>query len=75
LKTFYLDSKGHYVDSEVLRNINLTAQLRNSNTKLLGHIDYAFIDTSGTLHIYNFKVTHNSLNKWSRDKINTFRYE
>ena len=75
LKTFYLDSKGHYVDSEVLRNINLTAQLRNSNTKLLGHIDYAFVDTSGTLHIYNFKVTHNSLNKWSRDKINTFRYE
>ena len=75
LKTFYINSKGHYVDSEVLRNINLTAQLKNSNTKLLGHIDYAFIDTSGTLHIYNFKVTHNSLNKWSKDKINTFRHE
>ena len=75
LKNFYKDSKGHYANSEVLRNINVTAQLKNSNTKLFGHIDYAFIDTSGTLHIYNFKVTHNSLNKWSKDKIATFRYE
>lgn len=75
LRDFYLNNKGHYVDSEIIRNINLTAQLKNSNTKLLGHIDYAFVDTSGTLHIYNFKVTHSSLNKWSKDKVNTFRYE
>ena len=75
LKTFYRENKSHYVDSEVLRNINLTAQLKNSNTKLFGHIDYAFISTSGTLHVYNFKVTHNPINKWSFDKKENFRYE
>ena len=74
LKSFYFE-KGHYKDSEVIRNINLTAQLKDSDTKLFGHIDYAFIDTSGTLHIYNFKVTHNSLNKWSHDKKKLFKYE
>jgi len=40
-----------------VRGINLTAKLNFSDTTLFGHIDYAFIDDDGTLHIYNFKAS------------------
>lgn len=75
LKDFYIKTKGKFEDSEVIRNFNLTAQLRNVDTKLFGHIDYAFIDQFGNLQIYNFKITSTSPNKWSRDKKESYRYE
>lgn len=75
LRKFYLENKGHFVDSEVLRNINVSSQLRESTTKLFGHIDYAFVDTFGVLHIYNFKVTSTPINKWSFDKKESYKYE
>lgn len=75
LKEFYMQNKGHFADSEVLRNINIISQLRGVDTKLFGHIDYAFIDTFGTLHIYNFKVTNTPVNKWSKSKRESYKYE
>ena len=55
VNTFYLKNKNS--NATALRGINLTAKLKNSNTELFGHIDYAFIDDNGRLHIYNFKVS------------------
>lgn len=75
LKTFYINSKGHYKDSQTVRNINIVSQLRGVSTKLFGHIDYAFIDTFGVLHVYNFKVTHNPTAKWSQAKKEAYKYE
>lgn len=75
LKEFYLKNKSHYVNSETLRNINLVSTLKNYNQKLFGHIDYAFVDQFGALHIYNFKVTNQPINKWSENKKNTYKYE
>jgi len=63
INTFYLKTKTS--NSIALRGINLTAKLKNSNTKLFGHIDYAFIDDNGRLHIYNFKASSQDSNIWS----------
>ena len=60
INTFYKKNKN--ASSTALRGINLTAKLRNSNTELFGHIDYAFIDDTGKLHIYNFKPQYYCLN-------------
>ena len=60
--------KNKNASSTALRGINLTAKLRNSNTELFGHIDYAFIDDNGRLHIYNFKASSQDSNVWSQKK-------
>ena len=66
INTFYKKNKN--ANSTALRGINLTAKLRNSNTELFGHIDYAFIDDNGRLHIYNFKASSQDSNVWSQKK-------
>jgi len=53
----YKKIAGLYVNSSSVRGINITSQLKNSSTKLFGHIDYAFIGEDGKLHIYNFKIS------------------
>ena len=72
---FYLKIKGTFPDSTVVRNLNITSKLKNIDLKLFGHIDYAIIDQFGTLHIYNFKVTHTPTARWSEDKIQSYKYE
>lgn len=72
---FYRDNKGIEADSIAYRNIGLTAKLRNIDAKIFGHIDYAFIDTSGTLHVYNFKVTTQNPGSWVKAKEQKFKLE
>ena len=64
----YSKIKSLYVNSSTVRGVNVTAQLKNSSTKLFGHIDYAFIGEDGKLHIYNFKVSSQDSGKWSSKK-------
>lgn len=75
LRTFYKKSKGNYSESVTVRNINLTSTLKNSDTKLFGHIDYAYVDNYGTLHVYNFKVTSKPVNQWPKSKKESYKYE
>lgn len=72
---FYKKSKSLHTNSEALRGINITSKLRNSNTELFGHIDYAFIDDQGKLHIYNFKVSTQDSIKWSKEKWEKYKVE
>lgn len=73
--TFYRNIKGLYPDCTSIRNIGLTAKLKNIDSKIFGHIDYAFIDKSGNLHIYNFKVTTQNPSKWAKAKRDKFNLE
>jgi len=57
MSNFYQKVKNLRKDSTVVRGINLTAKINFSDTTLFGHIDYAFVDEDGTLHIYNFKAS------------------
>jgi hypothetical protein len=73
--TFYRNVKGLYPDDDVVRNFGLTAKLKDIDSKIFGHIDYAFIDKSGNLHIYNFKVTTQNPSKWAKAKKDKFKLE
>ena len=73
--TFYRNIKGLYPDGNSVRNIGLTAKLKNIDSKIFGHIDYAFIDKSGNLHLYNFKVTSQNPSKWVKAKKDKFKLE
>ena len=73
--TSYRDIKGRYADGNVVRNINLTAKLKDINSKIFGHVDYAFIDKSGKIHLVNFKVTTQHPSKWVKAKKDKFKLE
>ena len=73
--SFYRDTKGKYPDSTSTRNFGLTAKLKDIDAKLFGHIDYAFIDKSGNLHIYNFKITSQNPSRWVKAKRDKFKLE
>ena len=73
INEFYKQTKKS--NYEAIRGINITSQLKNSNTKLFGHIDYAFVGEDGKLHIYNFKVSTQDSNKWSNKKWEKYKVE
>ena len=75
ISEFYQKTKNTRFNSTVVRGINLTAKLNFSDTTLFGHIDYAFIDDNGTLHIYNFKASSQFYKNWSTQKMEKYRYE
>ena len=75
LAEFYRDTKGNYPDSEQIRNINLTSKLKDLDQKLFSHIDYAFIDGQGKLHIYNFKLTTQKPGQWAKAKVDKYKLE
>lgn len=62
-------------NSNCFRGINITSKLKNSNTKLFSHIDYAIIDSRGNLHIYNFKVSSQYSGDWSEEKKEKYELE
>ena len=68
LTKFYAVNKGYFAESNCYRGINLKSKLANSSTELFAHIDYAIIDSSGNLHIYNFKVSSQSPVDWNEKK-------
>ena len=75
ISKFYQITKNLYPTSTVVRGVNLTSKLNFSNTTLFGHIDYAFVDDKGTLHIYNFKASSQFYTDWSKEKMEKYRYE
>ena len=75
LTEFYLTTKGYWGDSQCFRGINLISKIKNSGTKLFGHIDYAIVDNKGNLHIYNFKVSSQFFGEWSDEKKQKYEVE
>ena len=75
LTEFYLVTKGYWGDSHCFRGINLTSKIKNTGTKLFGHIDYAIVDNKGNLHIYNFKVSSQFFGEWSEEKKQKYEVE
>jgi len=41
----------------IIGNVGLKAKIEALGKELVGHIDYLSVDSSGTLHIYNFKAS------------------
>ena len=62
------------VGPTILNNVGLKAKIEALGKELVGHIDYLSVDSSGTLHIYNFKASQKSMNYWSKDKWKKYNY-
>ena len=75
LEFFIKKIQSTHPDSKRLTNINLKAELQGFDKDLLGHIDYMFIDGHGTLHVYNFKVSHTHPKQWSSAKRSKYRMQ
>ena len=71
----YRNIKGRYSEANSIRNLGLIAKLKEIDSKIFGHIDYAFVDNSGNLHIYNYKVTSQNPSRWVKAKKDKFKLE
>ena len=47
----------------------------NSGEDIVGHIDNLVIDSHGTVHIYNYKLTSTPISEWGAVKNEKYRYQ
>lgn len=64
-------NKGSYL----LKNLNVSAKLRNELENIVGHIDYLCIRPDGTLDIYNLAVSIDSESDWAQVKKEKYKYK
>lgn len=61
--------------SQLLKNINISAKLRNIDKDIVGHIDYLCIKSDGTIDIYNLAVSTESESDWAGVKKEKYKYK
>lgn len=60
---------------QLIKNLNISANLRNIAKNILGHADYVCIRDDGTLDIYNLAVSTENESDWSSAKKEKYRYK
>lgn len=60
---------------KVIQGVNLLAKLNHIGDDIIGHIDNLVIDTNGTLHIYNYKLTSTPISEWDAVKKEKYRFQ
>ena len=60
---------------KVVQGVNLLAKLNHIGEDIIGHIDNLVIDTNGTLHIYNYKLTSTPISEWDAVKKEKYRFQ
>lgn len=60
---------------KVVQGVNLLAKLNHVGEDIVGHIDNLVIDTNGTLHIYNYKLTSTPISEWNAVKKEKYMYQ
>lgn len=61
--------------SQLIKNLNVSANLRGLAKNILGHADYVCIRDDGTLDIYNLAVSIENESDWSSAKKEKYRYK
>ena len=59
----------------LLKNLNVSAKLRNQIENIIGHIDYLCIKPDGTLDIYNLAVSIDNESDWASVKKEKYKYK
>lgn len=59
-------------DTRVIRNLNLKCKAYGIDVDILGHIDNLIIDSSGDLHIVNYKVSTSII---EAEKMDKYKYQ
>lgn len=77
LRQVYLTEKSRKVgsNSRTIFNTNITAKLKDIDKELFAHIDWMFIDDSGTLHIYLLKTCTTPESKWPIVKKQKYKHQ
>jgi hypothetical protein len=64
------DGKGR-----LIKNINLSAQLKGIDEEIIGHIDYLIVKDNGDIEIFNIKSSTESYSEWDPIKKDKYRYQ
>lgn len=64
------DGKGR-----LIKNINLSAQLKGLDEEIIGHIDYLIVKDNGDIEIFNIKSSTESYSEWDPIKKEKYRYQ
>lgn len=59
----------------LLKNLNVSAKLRNQLENIIGHIDYLCVKPDGTLDIYNLAVSIDNESDWASVKKEKYKYK
>lgn len=61
--------------AQLIKNINLTAELKGVPEEIVGHIDYLLVRDNGDIEIFNIKTSLESYSEWDAVKKEKYRYQ
>jgi hypothetical protein len=59
----------------LIKNINLSAQLKGIPEEIVGHIDYLIVRDNGDIEVFNIKSSTESYINWDSVKKEKYRYQ
>lgn len=69
-----IKARSRGIESRIISNLNLKAELEGLDKTLFGHIDMVVIDGNSDLHLFNYKVTTTSIQPKSV-KLEKYKYQ
>lgn len=69
------DKTGQGNKGRLIKNINLEAEIKGLDEKLVGHIDYLMIRDNGDIEIFNIKSSTEPYSNWDSVKKEKYRYQ
>ena len=65
---------GQLSNPQIVSHLGIKGRIESLDQDIFGHIDYLAIDSSGVLHVYNFKASTQPMHMWSDEKKEKYKY-
>lgn len=69
------DKTGGGAKGRLIKNVNLSAELKGIPEEIVGHIDYLIIRDNGDIEVFNIKSSTESYTNWDSAKKEKYRYQ
>ena len=69
------DKVGGGKKGTLIKNINLSSELKGISQELIGHIDYLIVRDNGDIEVFNIKSSTESYSEWDSAKKEKYRYQ
>lgn len=69
------DKTGGGNKGRLIKNVNLSAELKGIDESIVGHIDYLIVRDNGDIEIFNIKSSTESYSNWDSVKKEKYRYQ
>lgn len=69
------DKVGGGAKGKLIKNVNLSAELKGIPEEIVGHIDYLIIRDNGDIEVFNIKSSTESYTNWDSVKKEKYRYQ